>query len=336
MNALPKVGLGAIGCSRISLKGILPAVASSEQVNLIMVGSRDPEKAKEVAGRFGSVGFGTYDDVLNNKEIDMVYISLPNSLHEEWAIKAANAGKHILCEKPATTSYASARKMIQAAKNKNVRLLEGYMFRYHPQNSAAKKLIQEGVLGNLMRFDGCFGYDMPHKSLIPMSKELGGGSLYVSGGYPISASRMVFDEEPESVYCKLTIDPESGIDVRNDITLNYSNGKTAFTSSIFGSYYHSMYGVLGDKAYLRMGRAYTVPRDMPTKMYLDKDDKVEEMMIEPADHFQLMLHDFCGEIKKGKESKKDYERELLNQARVVEAAMQSNEEKRVVKISEIT
>ncbi len=335
MDSLPKIGLGIIGCSRIAAKGMLPATLDSERANLLMIGSRDAEKAKEIAYRFHCAAHGTYDDVLNSKEIDAVYISLPNSLHEEWSIKAANAGKHVLCEKPAATSYESAKKMVEAARKNKVRLLEGYMFRYHPQHAKVKTLIQGGIVGDLIRFDGCFGYDMPDKDLTPMKKELGGGSLYVSGGYPISASRMVFDEEPESVFCNLMIDPELGIDVKNDVVLHYPDGKIACTSSIFGSYYHSTYGVLGTKAYVRMGRAYTVPRDMPTKIFIDKDDKVEETIIEPADHFQLMLHDFSKEIAKGKEGKKDYEGELLNQARVLEAAMRSAKEKRVVKISEI-
>lgn len=330
-----KLKVGVIGCSYIAQKGILPAAMNSECIELSMIGSRDLEKAKEFAKRYNCEAFGTYDDVLKNKEVDIVYISLPHSMHEEWSIKAANAGKHILCEKPISTSYASAKKIVETAKNNNVRLLEGYMFRYHPQNVKAKQLVREGALGESIRFDGCYSCEMPDKDRIFLKKELGGGSLLVSGGYPVSASRMIFNEEPESVLCNLIIDPESGVDVKNYITLTYPHGRTAFTSSMFGSYYQSTYAVLGTKAYLRMGRAYAVPRDMPTKIFLDKDDKVEEITIPPADHFQLMLHDFCEEILKGKESRKDYEGDLLAQARVIEAAIVSNKEKRVVKISEI-
>ncbi|MDP2704167.1 MAG: Gfo/Idh/MocA family oxidoreductase [bacterium] len=326
---------GIIGCSRVAQKGMIPAICGSSIAELAMIGSRDKEKAKETASRFHCGTFGTYEDVINNKDIDVVYVSLPNSMHEEWSIKAANAGKHVICEKPAAISYASARKMVQAAKDNNVRLLEGYMFRYHPQHAKVKSLIREGVLGELVRFEGVLGYPMPEKGSTMMQKELAGGSLQGSAGYPVSASRMIFEEEPISIFCRLEIDPESGVDVKTDILLEYSNKKSAFASSIFGSYFQSTYNVLGTKACVKMGRAYAVPRDMGTKIFLDIDDKVEETVIEPADHFRIMLDDFCGEILKGAKSVKKYEDELLAQARVLEAARLSDKEKRIVKISEI-
>ncbi len=315
---------------------MIPAICGSGIAELAMVGSRDKEKAKAIASRFHCGTFGTYEDVLNNKDIHVVYISLPNSLHEEWSIKAANAGKHVLCEKPAATSYASAQKMVQAAKDNHIRLLEGYMFRYHPQHAKVKTLIQEGVLGELVRFEGVFGYPMPEKGSTMMQKELTGGSLQGSAGYPVSASRMIFEEEPISVFCRLEIDPESGVDIGAHIILEYANRKIAFVSSLFGSYFQSTYSVLGTKACVKMGRAYAVPRDMSTKIFLDIDDRVEEMTIEPADHFQIMIHDFCREIAKGTESVKKYEDELLSQARVLEAARISHVEGRVVKITEIS
>ncbi|MDO8752059.1 MAG: Gfo/Idh/MocA family oxidoreductase [Candidatus Wolfebacteria bacterium] len=330
-----KVRFGVIGCSRVAQKGMMPAICGSSIVELAMVGSRDEEKAKEIASRFHCGTFGTYEDVLSNKDINVVYISLPNSLHEEWTIKVAEAHKHILCEKPAATSYESAKKMVEAARKNNVRLLEGYMFRYHPQHAKVKSLIREGVLGELVRFEGVFGYPMPEKGSTMMQKELAGGSLYGSAGYPISASRMIFEEEPISVFCRLEIDPESGVDIEAHMILEYANGKIAFASSLFGSYFQSTYNILGTKACVKMGRAYAVPRDMKTKIFLDTDDKVQEIIIEPADHFRIMLDDFCGEILKGAKSVKKYEDELLAQARVLEAARLSDKEKRIVKISEI-
>lgn len=342
MSSFSKIKFGVIGCSRHALKNMFPALTSSEKTELFIVGSRDLEKAKKVAEKFNCEKFGTYEDVLNNKEVQAVYISLPNSLHEEWSIKALNAGKHLICEKPAALSYDSAKKMVKAAKENSMRLLEGYMFRHHPQNLKVVGLIKAGVLGDIIRFDGCFAYDMPNKNHISMKKELGGGALYVSGGYPISVSRMIFGEEPESVFCSLKIDSESGIDTKADMVLNYSENKTAFISSAFGSYYQSTYSVLGTKAHIRMGRAYATLSGQPTKIFLDRDDKVEEIIIEPADHFQLMVHDFCEEILKDaltgsaqSENIKNYENDLLAQARILEAARVSDKEKRVVKISEI-
>ncbi|MEK7465638.1 MAG: Gfo/Idh/MocA family oxidoreductase [Patescibacteria group bacterium] len=330
-----KVKFGVIGLSRIALKRMLSAIGSSEYSELSMVGSRNSEKAKEVAAQFGADKWGTYEEVLENKDIQAVYISLPNSLHEEWTVKALEAGKHVICEKPAAISYAAAKRMVGAAKKNKVRLLEGLMFRYHPQQIKVKELIEQGTLGRLTKFDGCLGFTMPEETDIAMKKDLEGGSLNSCAVYPVSASRMVFGEEPVSVFCRLEIDPKSGVDIGATVLLEYSEGRTASTTSFFGSYFQSTYSVLGTKAHIRMGRAYAVPSDMGTKIFLDSNDRVEEIGFPPIDHFKLMVDDFCKEIFVGQASTKDYEDDLLAQARILEAARISNAEKRVVNISEI-
>lgn len=330
-----KVKFGVLGCSRVALKGMLPAIVDSGLAELTMIGSRDPEKAGVVAKQFGLEEWGTYEDVLRNKNIDAVYVSLPNALHEEWSVKSLRAGKHVICEKPAGISYAAAKRMVEAAKQNNVRLLEGFMFRYHPQHAKVREFIGNGTLGDLLKFEGCFAYALPERESASMSKILAGGSIHACMPYPIYTSRMIFGEEPESVICKTKIDLESGVDLKTDMMLSYSNNRSAFATSVFGSYYQSTYSVLGTKAHVRMGRAYAVPRDMQTKIFLDRDDKIEEIVIEPADHFRLMVDDFCNEVLKGNLSDKKYEEDLLNQARVLEAARLSDREKRIVKISEI-
>ena len=335
MSTSPKIKFGVIGCSRIALKGALPAMVDSEYAELAMVGSRSEEKAKEVAEQFSCGAWGTYDDIVNNKEINAIYVSLPNSMHEEWSIKALNAGKHVWCEKPAATSFDAAKNMTRAARENGVRLIEGFMFRYHPQHTKIKKIIKEGTLGDPLRFEGCFGYPFPPQESIAIKKELQGGSFYNAGGYPVAASRMIFEEEPLSVFATLKEDPNSGVNTGADALLFYSKGKMALISSLFGSYFQSTYSVLGSEAYIKAARAYAVPRDMSTKIYLDKDDVVEEMIIEPADHFRLMLDDFCKEVAKGGASTKKYEEDILDQARVIEAIKLSSKENRPVKISEM-
>ncbi len=335
MNSPKKIRFGIIGCSRVALKGMLPALVDSNLVELAMIGSRSEGKAREIALQFNCKKFGSYEDVLIDKDIDAVYVSLPNAMHEEWAIKAANSGKHVLCEKPAAISYDAAKKMVDAAKKNNVRMLEGFMFRYHPQHSKVREFIENGTLGELLKIEGCFGYAMPDKKSNALSKKLGGGSFNDQVPYPVYTSRMLFGEEPESVRCTIYYDSEYEVSVKTDIMLNYSEGKTAFATSIFGSYFQSMYSVLGTKASIRTARAYAVPRDMNTKIFLEADDKIQELIIEPADHFRLMVDEFCEEISKGKESKKNYETDLLAQAKVLEAARMSNDQKRVVRLAEL-
>ncbi len=329
-----KIKFGVLGSSRVALKGMLPAMHDSELVEIVMIGSRSPEKGKGLAHLYGAT-FGSYEDVLRNNKVDAVYICFPNSLHEEWTIRALNAGKHVLCEKPAATTYAAAKRMVEVAKKNNIRLLEGLMFRYHPQHAKVKELINNGTLGDLLKFDGCFAFALPERSSTAMNKDLGGGSFNDEFCYPVSASRMIFGEEPQEVFCTIKMDPQSGVDVKVDAMLTYSNNKSAFASSILGSHYQSTYSVLGTKGIVRMGRAYSMPRDTEVKVFLETDDKKEEIIFPYADHFRLMVEDFAKEIIKGSESTKDYEGDLLCEARVLEAARLSDKEKRVVKISEI-
>ncbi|GEM_PF-104698 len=330
-----KIKFGVLGSSRVALKGMLPAMRDSDLAEFFMMGSRHPEKGKEVATQFNCTNWGSYEDVLKNKDIDAIYISLPNALHEEWTLKALEAGKHVICEKPTAISYAAGKKMVETARKNNVRLLEGLMFRYHPQHAKVKEFVESGSLGDLVRFEGCFAYAMPDRASSAMSSTLGGGTFNDQMPYPVYSSRMIFKSEPESVLCTIETDPESGVSIKSNMMLAYPGGRIAFASSIFGSYYQSTYSVLGTKANVRMGRAYAVPRDMEIKIFLDADDKTEEIVIPPADHFRLMLDDFCVEVVKGSESTKHYEDDLLAQARILEAARISSRERRVIKISEI-
>jgi predicted dehydrogenase len=298
-----------------------------------MIGSRSREKALEYCKEFGCDSYGTYEEVLENRNIDAVYISLPIGLHEQWTIKSAEAGKHVLCEKSSTTSLESAKKMVKVCKENKVRLLEGFMFKYHPQHKQVLDLIQKGSLGELLTFQGNFCFPFPDKDNIRMKQELECGVLNDAACYPIYASRMLFAEEPISVFCNLKKDNKTGVDTKADILLTYPNGKSAFASSAFGAQYRSTYSLLGTNAHLETQRAYSVPIDMETKISLTTNDHVDEIKFSPADHFKLMLEDFCNELCNGKT--KDYESDLLAQARILEAARLSDKEKRIVEISKI-
>ena len=329
-----KIKFGIIGCSRIAKKSMLPALNFSEMAEIEIIGSRSLEKAKEFSKEFNCNFWGTYEDVLKNKNIDAVYISLPVALHEEWVVKSAKAGKHILCEKSSTTSLDSAKRMIKICRENNVRILECFMFKHHPQHKKVMDLIENNTLGDLLSFQGRFGFPFPKEGNIRLKKELGGGVLNDAACYPLYASRMLFKEEPLSVFCKLKKDPKLGIDTKADIVLNYSDGKVAFISSSFGAYFQSTYGLWGTKSCLNLKRAYAVPKDMQTSIFLNINDEIKEIIVEPEDHFKLMINNFCKVIL-NKEKTQDFESDLLAQALVLEALRLSDKEERIVKISEL-
>ena len=336
MASSKKIRFGVLGCSRVAKKSALPALCNSTIAELRAVASRDPRNARAYAEQFSCSSYDTYEEVLTDKDIDAVYISLPNHLHEEWSIKAAKAGKHIWCEKPAGLSYTSVKKIITICKQYNVRFMEGFTFLYHPQHMQVQNLIAQGVLGDPLTFTGCFAYPMPAPgSSLLNTQDLGGGSYYDAAVYPIRASRMIFDQEPESIACILTFDTSGHINTRADVLLSYPDGQSAFISSAFGAYFQSTYSVLGSTARISIERAYAVPKERPVKIFLDKDDTTQEIMVEPADQFRLMIDDFCREILLGNNSKKDFETDALAQARILTAGLISHAENRIVHLSEL-
>ena len=232
---------GIIGCSRIAKRSVIPAIIKSEFAELEIIGSRSTDKAKEFASEFNCKKFGSYDDVISDDSVDAVYISTPINTHAEWSKKATTAGKHVYVEKSSTYDLKSAKEMVESAKENNVRLMEGFMFRFHPQHQKVKELIKEGKIGEVKSFNGIFGFPAFPKGDIRYDS----GFLTDSGCYPICASRMIFDEEPLGVFCSQKKIPESGVDVGGSAILVYENGKTATITYSNGSYYQAKYEEIG-------------------------------------------------------------------------------------------
>jgi len=344
---------GIIGCSRIAKRSVIPAIMKSEFAELEIIGSRSTDKAKEFAKEFKCEKFGTYDDVISNDSVDVVYISTPISTHREWSIKASEAGKHVYVEKSSAANLSSAREMVESAKENNVRLMEGFMFRFHPQHQKVKELIKEGKIGEVKSFNGIFGFpafpegDIRYDMQISGSFGGGGGFLLDSGCYPICASRMIFDEEPISAFGKKFFEEKKfsngkvgNVDVSGSAILFYENGKTATISYVNGSYYQAKYEVWGTDGVISLDRAYSVPPDFTTKVTLQYNTennwegrRTETFEIQPKDHFLEMIDVFCMEIVGTKKAPFDFEQELLNQAKTIEAVVLGNQIKMLSDIS---
>jgi predicted dehydrogenase len=337
-----KIKFGIIGCSRIAKQSVVPAIIKSEFAEIEIIGSRSLDKAKTFSNEFNSKKFGTYEDVISDDSVDAVYISTPIGTHEDWAIKAASAGKHILCEKSSTTSFESAKRMIKHCKQNNVRIIEGFVFRFHPQHQKVKELINNNRIGDLVSFNGSFGFPAFPEGDIRYDSKLGGGFLNDSGCYPINASRMIFEEEPTGVSCNLSIDAKTGVDVKGTSYMIYENEKTASITYCNGSYYQSKYNVWGTDGIISLERAYSVPPDFKTNVNIQystennwDDKKSENYQINAADHFIEMINTFCLEISGKKKSSFNFEKELENQSKVMEAHRISSNEKRFVGLDEI-
>ena len=342
MKKLDLLKFGIIGCSKIAKKSVIPAILKSEFAELGIIGSRSIEKSKEFSNEFHCEKNGSYEDVIFDNSVNAVYISTPIGTHAELAMKAASAGKHVYCEKSSTDSFTSAKEMVECSKKNNVRMMEGFMFRFHPQHQKVQELINDQKIGNIDSFNGSFGFPSFPEGDIRYNKELGGGFLNDSGCYPISASRMIFDEEPLSVFYHNYNDPKICVDVKGTSILMYKNNKTANVTYANGNYYQAKYEVWGSDGIISLDRAYSVPSHFITKINLQynvenswdgRKNKIIE--IPAADHFLKMIDTFCMEITGEKKSPFNFEEELLNQAKVMTAHRLSNFSHKEVWLSEI-
>jgi len=325
---------GVLGCSRVAQKSTIPALLDSDLTSVSAIGSRQIETAQTCADKFHIEGSGTYTDILERDDVDAVYLSLPNVLHEEWTIKAIEAGKHVWCEKPAAMTFSSARKITDHAKKRGVLVTEGFPFLFHPQHKKVNGLVSEGAVGDVTTFHGQFSYPMPELGNIRLNLSLGGGIYADAAVYPIRASRMIFNEEPESIFCTLIKNAESGVDVKADMVLTFSKNKTAHISVAFDAYFQSTYSALGSSGMISVERAYAVPSDKDTKIFLNRNDETETFNIGATNQFKKFAENFASMVG-NKEKWTMSANDLLAQARVFDAGLKSNKERRVVSIAEI-
>jgi len=327
-----KIKFGIIGCSWIGESSTIPAIRESKFSEIHMIGSRSEKKAKDFAKKFDCKLYGNYDDILENRKVQAVYISLPVGLHKEWSIKAAKAGKHILCEKSSATSFIDAKRMVKQAKENNVRLMEGFMFRFHPSHTKVHELIKKGYIGKLFTFYGNYGFPPIDHNNIRYKKNLGGGILNDSGCYPICASRIIFNKEPTGVLCNSIIDQKSGVDTKTTIFLKFNEKQFAHMATGYGLFYQSMYDIWGSEGRLRLSRAYNIPPYMKASIIIESNKIKKNILIPPNNHFKLMIDNFSQEILGKKFCNFNFEEDLLKQAKVMDAARKSHKEQRYINI----
>lgn len=313
------IRFGIIGCSRVARRRFFPALVSSQCGTLVFVGSRDAEKAKEYADEFRAEQYGNYEDVLSSKTVDAVYISTPPTLHAEWVLKAARAGKHIICEKPAFPDAETARRAVEACHANSVRLFENYAFLYHPQHAVALSLIPR--IGCVERIQAIFSYPLPTQGNIRLKPELGGGVLHDSFGYPLATALFYFGEKPTAVSYAQTFDAELGVDTAADMLLSFSRDRTLEGKVQMGSSeYSSVYRLQGPRGYIEVPRAFAVDANAPTEIILVVGGREEKHLIPPANQFQRALGEFCAAVRA--KTPRDFEKDLLMRVEIREMALQ--------------
>jgi predicted dehydrogenase len=285
---MEKVRWGVLGTARIGTAKVIPAMQRGKACQVDAIASRDLVRAQSAAAALHIPRVhGSYEDLLADPEIDAVYNPLPNHLHVPWSIKALQAGKHVLCEKPIGLSSAEAQTLVDEAKRRpRLKVMEGFMYRFHPQWRLANQLVGEGKIGELRTIHSFFSYSNLDPNNIRNMAELGGGGLMDIGCYNISLSRFVFGREPQRVCGIVEFDPKFKTDRLASAILDFGIGTSTFTCSTQLAPYQRV-NIFGTEGRIEIEIPFNTPSDRVTKLWHQRGARIEEIVLDPCDQYTL-------------------------------------------------
>lgn len=297
---------GVLGTAGIARSQVVPAIQASSNGRVTALAGRDPKRNAEFARAFGIKDvFASYEALLDSPDVDAVYIPLPNGLHAEWAMKAADAGKPVLCEKPLAPDAAEARRVVENFAAKKLPLMEGFMYRFHPQNVHALKLVRDGAIGDVSEVRAHLSVDIMADAAgnVRFDKALGGGSLLDMGCYAVSAARL-FLGEPVAAQASFEVDPRTGVDLSASAILEFPDSRTALISSSFKASGQGLYQVIGMEGVIDVPRAFIPGMGSRVAEGLvivsDPDGRRSEKTFQPANHYRLMAEAFAEAVLSGR------------------------------------
>ena len=265
----PAVRWGVLGAANIAVAKVIPAMMRSTRSRVVAIASRDQSKAAAAAKTLGIPrAHGSYEALLADPEVDAVYNPLPNHLHVPWSIRAAQAGKHVLCEKPIALSAAQAEELRTARDRTGVLIGEAFMVRAHPQWLEARRLVESGSIGPLRLVSGHFSYYRRDPHDIRSRPEFGGGALMDIGCYPITISRWMFAAEPIEVIAQIERDPEYGVDRLASALLRFAAGQAVFACSGQLVPFQRM-EIFGTTGRIQVEIPFNAPPDRPCRIVVD-------------------------------------------------------------------
>lgn len=322
-----KVRWAVLGTARIATTKVIPALQKGEWSEVVAIASRDRAKASQAAQELRiPKAFGSYEEALADPDVEAVYIPLPNHLHVPWSIRAAEAGKHVLCEKPVAMSAAECRELMAARDRTGVKIGEAFMVRTHPQWLRARELARSGQIGEFRAVTCAFSYFNRKAENIRNIAEFGGGAVMDIGCYPIQISRFLFGEEPVSVTALMERDPQFQTDRLSSAVLGFPSGHCVFLVST-QLVYHQRIQILGSKGRIEMPMPFNPPPDQPCRLLVDSGEdlqgggvRVEELP--PCDQFTIQGDHFSRAVRGLEEVPTPLEDSLANMA-VIEAVFES-------------
>jgi predicted dehydrogenase len=291
---------GVLGAANIARKKVLPAIQASNNGRVVGVASRDRSRAEELAkaANIPQV-FDDYTALLNSSEIDAVYIPLPNSEHHRWTIAAAEAGKHILCEKPLALNAQEAEEMVQAAERAGVTLAEAFMYRHHPLVKDVLDLLHHGAIGELRMVRSTFSFGLVSDANIRLSKELGGGGLMDVGCYGVNLARLVAGAEPSAVTA-VAVPGSSGVDESFIGVMRFPDGVVAEIDVSLRAAGDTRYELIGTTGWISVRQGFRPEADEEGEIQLHQSGDVSRIFTDVVDQYQLMVEEFGRAVLEGR------------------------------------
>ncbi|UJF31908.1 Gfo/Idh/MocA family protein [Paenibacillus hexagrammi] len=333
--SMSKLRWGILGCANIAIRACIPGIQNSETGVVTAIASRNLQKSKETAESLNiPTAYGTYEELLADPNVDAIYIPLPNHLHKEWTIRAAEAGKHVLCEKPASLTAAETEEMVAACEKAGVLFAEAFMYRHHPRYARVKEIIASGEIGEIRGIHAAFTFNNPDDAAnVRFVKEMGGGSLYDVGCYPISAARMILGEEPEAVTTHAFFSPQhDNVDMMMSGLVEFSGGVALTFDCGMWADFRNTVEVLGTRGRIEIPSAFITPTEESGSFYVIGADGRREEQVPYLNQYALQADDIAYAAW-GKKPMRFEPADAVKNMKVIDACLKSAEERSRIVLS---
>jgi predicted dehydrogenase len=320
---MDKVSWGILSTAKIGIEKVIPAMQRSKFCKISAIASRNCDSAQKAAKKLKiPKAYASYEKLLEDPDIQAVYIPLPNHLHVPWSIKCLEAGKHVLCEKPIAMNAKQAQELLTISKNyPELKIMEAFMYRFHPQWQKTKQLATEGAIGRIKTIQSFFSYFNINPDNIRNKPECGGGGLMDIGCYCISLSRFIFDSEPHRVLGIIGFDSECKVDTLASGILDFGKGTATFTCSTQLNPYQRV-NICGTEGRIEIEIPFNAPPDKKCKIFIQKNKDIEKIVFDIYNQYTIQCDLFSQAILKNAKVPTPIEDAVANM-KVIDAIFES-------------
>ncbi|MCS7461080.1 Gfo/Idh/MocA family oxidoreductase [Paenibacillus doosanensis] len=324
-----KLRWGVLGCAGIAKRAVIPGIQQSQTGEVAAIASRGEEKAKETAASLNiPKAYGSYEELLADEQIDAVYVPLPNHLHKEWTIRAAEAGKHVLVEKPAALNSQEAEEMVAACAKAGVKLAEAFMYRHHPRYAMIRDVIASGEIGAIRGIHGAFTFNnAKDANNVRYKRYMGGGSLYDVGVYPISAARLILGQEPQAATVHAFFSSEHDqVDMMASGLLEFADGVALTFDCGMWAAGRNVLEIIGTDGRIEVPCAYVSRQNADDHFFVTVRGERREVAVPYVNHYALQADDIGRSVLEGSPQRFGTD-DIVRGMKVIDACMQSAQER---------